>query len=143
MTDNWEYQVRIFLSEEFAAVARDDANDPSLQPLMEILEKYDAVLKSQYDAFAGFVADQEENGIDRPDIYEWTKSVLENPAKVEKFKKQFTVYADGGKEVYSKASADGLEKELKALAAARPDMVTAVMKHSSDPAKNPQPPKPE
>lgn len=141
MSKEWEYQVRIFLSEEFAEVARTNPDDESLKSLADILEKYEAVLKSQYDAFAGYVREAEENDVNDYPLYEWTKGTLEDDAKVAKFKKQFTVYAEGGLEVYSKEAADGLEKELKALMEERPGIVTRVMKHSSDPARNPQPPR--
>jgi acetyl-CoA acetyltransferase len=51
MSDQWQYQVRIDLADEPAAVARRDPADSALAPLAEILARHHATLKCQYDAF--------------------------------------------------------------------------------------------
>jgi hypothetical protein len=77
----WQYQVRIDLADEAAELARREPDDPALAPLADILRKHQAVLKCQYDAFAGYVAEAEREGVERYPLYAWTKATIENPAK--------------------------------------------------------------
>ncbi len=56
MSDQWEYQIRIYLSDEFSEGARRDPDDPAIKPLADILGKHHATMKCQFDAFAGYVA---------------------------------------------------------------------------------------
>jgi hypothetical protein len=137
MSEEWQYQVRIDLADEPAAVARRDPSDPMLAPLPEILARHRATMKSQYDAFAGYVAEAEREGIEQYPLYKWTKATIENPAKKEKYQKSFTLYVDGD-EVYAKAKADALEAELQPLVGG--NLVTRLAKHDTNPAHNPQPP---
>ena len=137
MSDEWEYQVRIDLSDDCARAARRDPGAPELGPLAEVLGKHDATLKCQFDAFAGYVAEAERNGTDNYPLYEWTKATIENPAKEAKYIKSFTLYV-GGDEVYAKDKADPLEADLKPLVGG--DIVTRLSKHDTNPANNPQPP---
>jgi hypothetical protein len=95
MSEEWQYQVRIDLADEPAALARRDPADPALAPLPGILRRHNAILKSQYDAFAGYVAEAERAGIENYPLYHWTKATIENPAKKEKYQKSFTLYVDG------------------------------------------------
>ena len=137
MTDEWQYQVRINLSDEFAKLAREDPRDSAIDPLPEILERHNASLSCQYDAFAGYVAEAEANGTENYPLYRWTKATIEDPAKQAKYVKSFTLYVDGD-EVYDKAKADALEADLKPLVGGA--MVTKMSKHDTNPANNPQPP---
>jgi hypothetical protein len=137
MSEPWQYQVRIDLADKPAAVARRDPADPALDPLPAILARHHASLKSQYDAFAGYVADAERHGIERYPLYRWTKATIENPAKKAKYLKSFTLYIDGD-EVYPKAKADALEADLQPLVGC--GLVTRLAKHDTNPANNPQPP---
>ena len=77
-------------------------------------------------------------GVDQYPLYAWTKATIEDPAKKAKYIKSFTIYVDG-EEVYSKAKADALEADLKPLLGGA--VVTAMAKHDTNPANNPQPPK--
>ena len=81
MTEPWKYQLRIDLADEMAAVARRDPTDPALEPLPGILARHHTTLKSQYDAFAGYVAEAEREGVDKYPLYQWTKDTIEQPAK--------------------------------------------------------------
>ena len=54
----------IDLPDELAELARRDPTAPALKPLAEILAKHHATLKSQYDAFADYVAEAERQGVD-------------------------------------------------------------------------------
>jgi hypothetical protein len=137
MTEEWQYQVRIDLADEPAALARRDPADPALAPLPEILERHHAIMKSQYDAFADYVAEAEREGIERYPLYHWTKATIENPAKKAKYQKSFTLYVDGD-EVYAQDKADALEAALQPLVGG--GLITRLAKHDTNPANNPQPP---
>ncbi|MCI0600877.1 MAG: hypothetical protein L0Y50_07615 [Beijerinckiaceae bacterium] len=137
MSDQWLYQIRIYLSGEFADMARSDPGNPALKPLTDILAKHGAALKCQFDAFAGYVAEAEKHGPEKYPLYAWTKATIENPAKKEKYIKSFTLYA-GGQEVYAKEIADALEENLQPLVGGA--LVTRMSKHDTNPANNPQPP---
>ena len=137
MSGEWQYQVRIDLDEKAAAIARRDPSDPALAPLAKLFARHNAVLKSQYDAFAGYVAEAERHGVEKYPLYKWTKATIENPAKKEKYQKSFTLYVDGD-EVYAKDKADALEADLQPLVGG--GLVTRLAKHDTNPANNPQPP---
>jgi hypothetical protein len=137
MSEQWQYQVRIDLTDEIAEVARRDPGDPALAPLPDILRRHNAILKSQYDAFAGYVAEAEREGIDKYPLYHWTKAAIENPAKKAKYQKSFTLYVDGD-EVYARDKADALQADLQPLVGGA--LVTRLAKHDTNPANNPQPP---
>jgi len=107
--------------------------------LADILANHRATLKCQFDAFAEYVATAEENGVENYPLYEWTKATIENPAKKEKYLKSFTLYVDG-REVYAKEIADALAADLQPLA--RSGLITRLSKYDTNPANNPQPPKP-
>ena len=101
MDKQWDYQVRIYLDDELAGVARRDPGDPAIKPLADILAKHHATMKSQYDAFADYVAEAEKQGIEDYPLYAWTKATIEDPAKQAKYIKAFTLYVEG-QEVYAK-----------------------------------------
>jgi hypothetical protein len=94
-------------------------------------------MKSQYDAFAEYVAAAEERGRDKFPLYEWTKATIENPAKKTKYLKSFTLYVEGN-EVYEKAAADALEADLRPLVDGT--VIARLSKYDTNPANNPQPP---
>lgn len=137
MSTEWAYQIRVVLGDDVAAVARRDPSDSALAPLAAILSRHNAALKCQYDAFAGYVAEAEAEGIDGYPLYRWTKDTIENPAKEAKYRKAFTLTI-GGDEVYAKDKADALEADLAPLVGG--DLVTRLTKHDTNPANNPQPP---
>lgn len=139
MTAAWLYQVRFDLSDPaLAEAARGDLGDPRLAPLAAILAKHNAVLKCQFDAFAGYVAAAEAEGVERYPLYAWTKTTIENPAKRERYLKSFTLYVEG-EEVYANEIADALMAELEPLA--QSGLITRLKKYDTNPANNPQPPK--
>ncbi len=137
MSDQWQYQLRINLGDEFAELARRDPDNPAIEPLAAILAEHRAAMKCQYDAFADYVTEAEKQGIEGYPLYEWTKATIENPAKKAKYLKSFTLYVDGN-EVYAKEYADALEADLQPLVGG--EMVTRMSKHDTNPANNPQPP---
>lgn len=137
MDKQWEYQLRIYLSDELSEVARRDPSHAVIQPLTDILKKHHATMKCQFDAFADYVAEAEKQGPEAYPLYRWTKATIEDPAKKAKYMKSFTLYA-GGKEVYSKEIADALESDLLPLAGG--PLITRLSKHDTNPANNPQMP---
>ena len=138
MSEAWQYQVRINLDDERSAMARNDPNDRSLAPLGEILDRHNAALKCQYDAFAGYVSQAEAEGTENYPLYAWTRATIEDPAKKAKYLKAFTLYVDG-EEVYDKEKADPLEADLRPLLES--GLIAGLSKHDTNPANNPQPPK--
>jgi hypothetical protein len=138
MSEDLKFQLRLTLSEEFAQVARNDAGHPSISRLTDILNRHDAVMTCQFDAFAGYVSEAEAKGIENYPLYEWTKETIEDPAKKAKYTKSFALYV-GGKEIYEKDEADALEAELKPLVGG--PIIAEMFKYDSDPAHNPQPPR--
>ena len=138
MNDDLKFQLRVTLRDEFAQVARSNPIDPSISPLMNVLKRHDAVMKCQFDAFAGYVSEAEAKGIQNYPLYEWTKKTVDDPAKKAKYTKSFALYV-GGEEVYDKHKADALEAELKPLVGG--PIVAKMFKYDTDPAHNPQPPR--
>jgi hypothetical protein len=137
MSDEWQYQLRLILGDEFAETARSDPGAATLKPLTDILARHHATLKSQYDAFADYVAEAEKHGVEKFPLYKWTKVTIEDPAKKAKHTKSFTLYVDG-QEVYEKASADALESDLQPLVDGV--LIKRLSKHDTNPANNPQAP---
>lgn len=137
MSNKWEYQIRIYLADEYAEVARRDPDNPALKRLANVLEKHHAKLKCQFDAFASYVAEAEKHGPEEYPLYEWTKATIENPDKKAKYIKSFTLYVNGD-EVYVKEKADALEADLQPLVDDK--LIVRMSKHDTNPANNPQPP---
>ena len=135
--EEWQYQLRVDLAEDAAGAARAGAEHPGLGPLREILAAHDARLVCQYDAFAGYCAEAEEQGIEHYPLYAWTKAVIADPAKQAKYVKSFSIHV-GGAEVYAREKADPLEAALAPLVGA--GVVTRLAKHDTNPANSPQMP---
>lgn len=138
MAETWQFQIRLRLAGALAETARRDPSAPELAPLPEILARHDAALVCQYDAFAGYVAEAERQGVGGFPLYAWTRATIEDPIKKTKHLQSFTVHV-GGAEVYSREAADALETELEPLAGG--PVVAALSRHDTNPANNPQVPK--
>ncbi len=137
MSDQWQHQLRLYLADELADIARRDAGDPALDSLTQVLEQHNATMKCQFDAFADYVAEAEAHGTDRYPLYAWTKATIEDPAKKAKHIKAFAIHVEG-RELYTKEEADALEADLQPLVDGR--LITRLSRHDSNPANNPQPP---
>jgi hypothetical protein len=137
MSDQWQYQIRINLADEFAETARNEPKNPALKPLIDILAKHHAAMKCQFDAFADYCAEAEKEGIEHYPLYKWTKATIGNPEKKAKYQKSFTLYVDG-QEVYAKELAAALERDLQPLVGGA--LITRLSKHDTNAANNPQPP---
>lgn len=81
MSVEWQHQLRIYLPEEVAKIARTDAKAPALKRLTDVLAAHRATLVNQLDAFEAYVAEAEREGLDKYPLYKWTKATLEDPAK--------------------------------------------------------------
>jgi hypothetical protein len=136
MSNKWQYQIRIHLGEELAALARSNPSSPAIKPLTDILSKHRATMKCQYDAFAEYVAEAEQNGIQDYPLYKWTKATIENSEKKQKYLKNFALYIDGNA-VYGKDAAEALEADLQPCVG---ELIRQISKHDTNPAHNPQPP---
>ena len=137
MNNDWLYQVRVYFSLNFVNLYNSNKSSDLKTKLLQILQKNNADLLSQYDGFMGYVLEAEKNGIDNYPLYQWTKDSLEKSGKTEKYRTSYTIYVNN-EEVYSKEEADNLEKNLKLII----DKVSIlrISKHDTNPAKNPQPP---
>ena len=138
MATEWNHQIRLRLADGFAEMARRDPSAPALAPLPELLARHGATLVCQFDAFAGYVAEAEQQGTGKYPLYAWTLATIEDPVKKTKYLRSFTVHV-GGAEVYPEAKADALAKELAPLAGG--PLVAAMSRHDTNPANNPQIPK--
>ena len=137
MNNDWLYQVRVYFSLNFVNLYNSNKSSDLKTKLLQILQKNNADLLSQYDGFMGYVLEAEKNGIDNYPLYQWTKDSLDNSGKTEKYRTSYTIYVNN-EEVYSKEEADNLEKNLKLII----DKVSIlrISKHDTNPANNPQPP---
>lgn len=133
MGAEWQYQIRVYLTDEPADAARSGGEAPALRPLLDVLERHRATLVSQLDAFEGYVAEAEKEGPEKFPLYKWTKATLEDAGKRSKHKKAFAVRV-AGQEVYAKAAADALEAALRPLVGDGP--VTRMTRHDTNPANN-------
>jgi hypothetical protein len=137
MSEQWQYQLRLYLADEFAEAARCDAGTPVLGPLHRILEKHDATMKCQLDAFTNYVVQAEADGVESYPLYEWTKATIEDPVKKAKHLRSFALHVKG-QEVYPKKDADALEADLQPLVDGT--RITRLSRHDTNPANNPQMP---
>ncbi len=129
-----QYQLRVVLEDGAAREARAGNDDPALAA---ILARHGAALVCQYDAFAGYCAEAERNGIDGYPLYAWTKATIEDPAKKAKYVRSFALHVRG-EEVYDGDRADALEADLRPLVGGA--VVKTLARHDTDPANNPQMP---
>ena len=137
LSDQLQYQVRIYFTDAFAEVARSDPGNPLLNPLSNVLERHDATAVCQFDAFADYVAEAERQGIGKFPLYRWTKATIEDPEKKAKHIRSFALHV-GGSEIYSKGIADALEADLQPLIGG--PLITRLSRHDTNPANNPQMP---
>ena len=129
-----QYQLRVVLEDAAAQETRAGNDDPALAA---ILSRHGAALVCQYDAFAGYCAEAERNGIEGYPLYAWTRATIEDPAKKAKYIRTYSIYI-GGEEVYDGDTADALERDLRPLVGG--PVVKSLARHDTNPANNPQVP---
>ena len=59
-----QFQIRVDVADEHAPSLRQSIEDAALGPLREVLGRHDAKAVCQYDAFAGYCAEAEREGIE-------------------------------------------------------------------------------
>lgn len=150
MAETWTRQIRIYLSDTFAEVARKQPQSDEMKALNKVLAKHNATIKCQYDAFAGYVNEAETainqvKGTDKEEavqkayfLYQWTKDTIENPEKKSKYQKEFTIYVNG-QETYDEDIATAIEADIKPLIDGQ--KITNLRNRDSNPQNNPQMPK--
>jgi hypothetical protein len=137
MSDQWQYQLRIYLADELAEVARRDPAAPTLEPLSRVLEKHSATMRCQLDAFVDYVAEAEAHGVEGYPLYAWTKATIEDPVKRAKHLQSFALHVKGDA-VYPKQEADALEADLQPVVDGT--SILRMSRHDTNPANNPQMP---
>ena len=135
---NWLYQIRIKVSNKLSEDLR-GANDLELsKQITKIATDNDARLVCTFDAFADYCEEAERVGIEKYELYHWTKSTIDNPEKKAKHLKSFAFY-QGNNQVYSKELACMIEQRLKGLES--DNDIVEINLIDSNPKNNPQPPK--
>ena len=79
MSDQWQYQLRVYLDDAMAERAFRDGDDPRWPPLKAVLHRHDARMISQWQAFTDYVIETEAAGAETP-LSKWTKATLSDPA---------------------------------------------------------------
>ena len=133
MTEQWQYQLRLYLGSEAAEAARSGRGGPALRPLTAILDKHGAAMVSQLDAFESYVAEAEAAGPESFPLYSWTKATLNDPEKRARHAKAFALRVSG-QEVYPKDLADALEADLQPIVGSGP--IERMSRHDTNPANN-------
>ena len=137
MSSEWDYQIRLVLADEYAAIARNKPNDPALKPIADILIRHGGALQNQFDAFSFYVEEAERQGVQDFPLYKWTKATIEDPVKKAKHLKIFTLYVDG-QEVYPEGKVEALEAELHPLVEG--GIIEKLSTYDTNPENNPQAP---
>jgi hypothetical protein len=137
MAGEWQFQIRLTASEELSSGLRNDASAAIYAPLGDVLRKYHASTKCQFDAFADYVSEAERVGTAQYPLYQWAKETIGKPEKRARYLRSFTLYVNGA-EVYDQAVADPLYEELMALVGS--GGIENVVRLDTNPANNPQPP---
>ena len=131
MADQWKYQIRVYLNDEMSETARRDDRAEAIKPIMQILARHRATMKSQLDAFTDYVLEAEKHGSEAYPLYEWTKETIKDPEKRKTHLRAFAIRVDG-EVLYDKDIADALEAELQPLV--QDALITRISKHDNNPA---------
>ena len=138
MTD-WLYQIRIKVSDKLSEDLRAMHVLELSQAINKIANENGSRVVCTFDAFAEYCEEAEKNGIEHYELYHWTKSTIENPEKKSKHLKSFAFY-EGDNQVYNKELAVSIQQSLKRLDSGNDILEINLI--DSNPANNPQPPKP-
>ena len=135
---DWLYQIRIKVSEKLSKDLRNVNGSKLAEEINKIASDNGSKLVCTFDAFAEYCEEAEREGIEHYELYQWTKSTIDNPEKKAKHLKSFAFY-EGDNQVYRKELAYSIQQCLKDLDSGN-DIVEINM-IDSNPANNPQPPK--
>ncbi len=133
----WLFQVRIKVSKNISEDLRGAQKQSLSISLKKIAENNQMALVCTYDAFSAYCAEAEENGINKYELYYWTKATIDNPEKKAKHLKSFAFY-NGDDQVYEQHLALSLDASLQKLIGN--SQLEEIKIIDSNPANNPQPP---
>ena len=134
----WLYQIRIKVSKKLSEDLRNSKELGLSKDILKIAADNNSRLVCTFDAFAEYCEEAEREGIEKYELYHWTKSTIDNPEKKTKHLKSFAFY-EGDNQVYSKELASSIQQSLKNLNGG--DDILEINFIDSNPANNPQPPK--
>ena len=134
----WLYQIRIKVSEQLSKDLRSVNSSSLAKEINKIASDNGSKLVCTFDAFAEYCEEAEREGIEHYELYQWTKSTIDNPEKKAKHLKSFAFY-EGDNQVYSKELAYSIQQRLEDLDSG--DDIVEINLIDSNPANNPQPPK--
>lgn len=123
MNETWHHQVRLYVDEAGRARLDDPAHE-----IHAVLQRHDAVLVSQLDAFEAYLADPVQAA---SPLGRWTAMTLADPQKCEKHRLAIAMRI-GGAEVYGKAAADALEAALRPFV--ENGTILRLSRHDTNPA---------
>jgi hypothetical protein len=138
MTD-WLYQIRIKVSDKLSEDLRGMHELELSQAINRIANENGSRIVCTFDAFAEYCEEAEKNGIEQYELYHWTKSTIENPEKKSKHLTSFAFY-ECDNQVYNKELAVSIQQSLEKLNSGNDILEINLI--DSNPANNPQPPKP-
>ena len=134
----WLYQIRIKVSEQLSKDLRSVNGSSLAKEINKIASDNGSKLVCTFDAFAEYCEEAEREGIENYELYQWTKSTINNPKKKAKHLKSFAFY-EGDNQVYRKELACSIQQCLKDLDSGND--IVEINLIDSNPANNPQPPK--
>lgn len=134
----WLYQIRIKVSEQLSKDLRSVNSSSLAKEINKIASDNGSKLVCTFDAFAEYCEEAEREGIEHYELYQWTKSTIDNPEKKAKHLKSFAFY-EGDNQVYRKELACSIQQCLKDLNSGND--IVEINLIDSNPANNPQPPK--
>ena len=134
----WLYQIRLKVSKKLSEDLRSISKLRLSKDILKIASDNGSRLVCTFDAFAEYCEEAERLGTEQYELYNWTKSTIDNPEKKAKHLKSFAFY-EGDNQVYSKELASSIERSLKNLDSG--DDIIEINLIDSNPANNPQPPK--
>ena len=110
----WLYQIRIKVSEQLSKDLRSVNSSSLAKEINKIASDNGSKLVCTFDAFAEYCEEAEREGIEHYELYQWTKSTIDNPEKKAKHLKSFAFY-EGDNQVYRKELAYSIQQRLKDL----------------------------
>ena len=111
---DWLYQIRIKVSEKLSEDLRSISDLGLSKEINKIASENNSRLVCTFDAFAEYCEEAEREGIEKYELYQWTKSTIDNPERKAKHLKSFAFY-EGDYQIYSKELARSIERRLKDL----------------------------
>ena len=138
MNNEWLYQVRIKLSQDLADDLRSESNLDISKKINNIARKHQTRPVCTLDGFLDYVKEAERNNIKDYPLYQWTKSVVQDPDKQIKHSKSFAFYF-GDEQIYEKELAVSLYNDLVEFN--DENKIEEIKMIDSNPRNNPQPPK--